>query len=455
MHIGEKINGPGRTYTLIGLEKAGGQAEIGYAVDARDGSGDVFILKRLLSMRYSTKPLRKAASLRFLAERKFIYDNLRKETSEGSNCVVPDSFFHDDAFFYVVARHIQAASFKAADLRHALTPFDLIFFLKTLAACLRPLERLGIVHADLKPDNILFTYHEGRPVCKLIDFESSFHQDSPPPRGEIVSTEPYYSPEVAAHNIEDGRPAPRITPKSDIFTLGVIFLEYLHGGYPLTDGRYVFQLADPSLLAAGIVRHDPRLASCISRMLARNPSSRPTLAEIISELNIANYSIRRLPAAGSGRLPEPRFCIRSRPCAPGRWEIAAFAVPNVKFYYQLNEGRTLVYRHPVTVGENVRFTIWHDAKPVKTEMLTFVKSKGKAGRPVVNLVDGRVVISSPTPGAEIRYTTDLSEPDAKSRIYLRPFVREGFDVVKARAFREGMEPSDVTRKNLNSKTLSS
>lgn len=46
-----------------------------------------------------------------------------------------------------------------------------------------------------------------------------------------------------------------------------------------------------------------------------------------------------------------------------------------------------------------------------------------------------------TPGVEIRFTTNGSEPTASSTLYTGPFTMEASGVIKARAFKEGMKPS--------------
>ena len=60
--------------------------------------------------------------------------------------------------------------------------------------------------------------------------------------------------------------------------------------------------------------------------------------------------------------------------------------------------------------------------------------------------EGSVEVSlhSPTPGVEIRYTTNGSEPTNASELYAGPFVLTTPTMVQARAFRAGMNPSPVS-----------
>lgn len=55
-----------------------------------------------------------------------------------------------------------------------------------------------------------------------------------------------------------------------------------------------------------------------------------------------------------------------------------------------------------------------------------------------------ITIACDTPDAEIRYTTDGSDPTAASQLYTAPLVMHADCFVSARAFKEGMQPSEVT-----------
>ncbi|MGH7807189.1 MAG: chitobiase/beta-hexosaminidase C-terminal domain-containing protein [Thermodesulfobacteriota bacterium] len=65
------------------------------------------------------------------------------------------------------------------------------------------------------------------------------------------------------------------------------------------------------------------------------------------------------------------------------------------------------------------------------------------GGPIVNKT--QVSISSRTPGAGIRYTTDGTEPTLSSTKYTGPIIVEKSSAIKARAFKEGLEKSRVAR----------
>jgi eukaryotic-like serine/threonine-protein kinase len=92
----------------------------------------------------------------------------------------------------------------------------------------------GIVHCDIKPENIMLT-SAGK--IKILDFGVAKHlprsdQSSTVDRaGTFAGTPAYMSPEVLLERVPDGR--------ADIFSLGVVFYEVLTGQHPFLSGSFV------------------------------------------------------------------------------------------------------------------------------------------------------------------------------------------------------------------------
>jgi len=89
------------------------------------------------------------------------------------------------------------------------------------------LHGIGIVHADIKPDNILLTRTASQSItAKIIDIDSSFFEGEPPE--EITGDQVYFAPETALYMLglaDDIQPNRKI----DVFALGLIFHQILTG----------------------------------------------------------------------------------------------------------------------------------------------------------------------------------------------------------------------------------
>src|SRR5687768_7613187 len=130
----------------------------------------------------------------------------------------------------------------------------------------------GIVHRDVKPDNILLEAGTGRALVTDFGIAHGGSSDSPvTDPGKIMGTAHFMSPEQAASEAIDGR--------SDIYALGVV-------GYLAVSGRLPFEATNlPALLvrqataeAPSVLRAapglPPALGSAIDRCLARDPAAR-------------------------------------------------------------------------------------------------------------------------------------------------------------------------------------
>jgi serine/threonine protein kinase len=91
-----------------------------------------------------------------------------------------------------------------------------------IARALAELHSLAIYHVDLNPMNILYRTERGRPVIRLIDFESSY-ESARHAHGAFYSppTTPGYTAPEVAHRAPDAR--------SDVFSLGAVLHTLLAG----------------------------------------------------------------------------------------------------------------------------------------------------------------------------------------------------------------------------------
>ena len=109
---------------------------------------------------------------------------------------------------------------------HRMDALTVARMIRGLADALDHSHRMGVVHRDIKPANVLID-DQGRP--RLIDFglarRSDFESDLTR-EGAVVGTPAYMSPEQALGLSRTG------DERSDVYSLGVIFHELLHGRRP-------------------------------------------------------------------------------------------------------------------------------------------------------------------------------------------------------------------------------
>ncbi|MGH3520352.1 MAG: serine/threonine-protein kinase [Haloechinothrix sp.] len=152
-----------------------------------------------------------------------------------------------------------------------LPPIDVARIGAQIAAALKSAHRVGIVHRDIKPGNILLT-SDG--VVKITDFGISRANDdvTVTKTGMIAGTPAYLAPEVAIGQ----NPG----PESDVFSLGSTL-------YAATEGQPPFGLSENTLsllhsVAAGQInppRQSGPLTSVLALLLHPDKAHRPTAAE--------------------------------------------------------------------------------------------------------------------------------------------------------------------------------
>jgi serine/threonine protein kinase len=313
MKAGDVVGG----YTLLEDFRVVGAGLSEWTFAERDGRE--FFIKRFLSPTYpdddapgsaTTKARKRTRCAAFEAHHRGIQVALAPVTRYGGNLITTVDFFRQGAKYYKVTEKVELAGLDVTDVARLDFPTKLVL-LKTVAHSLKVLHDLHIVHSDLKPSNVLIKRTELGYTTKLIDFDSSYIVGSPPPAEDIVGTMNYYSPELVRY-IQGADNGSELTGASDIFALGLIYVEYLTGSQPSFDPAHheaavaVLNGARLQLPPAGI---PTPIRELVDRMLLADPAARPTIDEVHATLmghrSGASTTIGRAPrrAAPPGRPP--------------------------------------------------------------------------------------------------------------------------------------------------------
>jgi len=179
--------------------------------------------------------------------------------------------------------------------RGPLPPSEAARMLREVAWALGHAHEQGVVHRDVKPDNILLEAATGRAL--VADFGiAGLQQDAGTQQtGEVVGTPEFMSPEQAA--------GARVDAQSDLYSLGAVAFYALSGRVPFTGATSVEILAQHMTQPAPpIAEHAPavprRIARIVDACLAKDPAERPAGAAQLAEQLAATIEHRReLPVA--------------------------------------------------------------------------------------------------------------------------------------------------------------
>ena len=172
-------------------------------------------------------------------------------------------------------------------------PARAVHLVNQVLAALSEAHGLGLLHRDLKPDNLMVVQGSlGEEKVRLLDFGLSkrFNAakegvDSVATRqGIIMGTPRYMSPEQASGHAVDGR--------SDLYSIGVLLYEMLSGRPPFVHvsplDLLMAHIGEPVPPLPASLNLPPRLVQVVAKALAKKPDQRhQTAAELMRELQQA------------------------------------------------------------------------------------------------------------------------------------------------------------------------
>ena len=183
---------------------------------------------------------------------------------------------------YIVMEYVRSSTLKKKILDEG--PIDILTAVqiaKDIANGLTHAHANHIVHCDIKPHNILMT-EDGH--AKITDFgiARAVTESTLTYGGNVIGSVHYFSPEQARGGA--------ITPKSDVYSLGIVLYEMLTNRLPFTgDNPVAIAMKHIEEEAISPSRYRPQippmLEAIVCRAMSKSPEIRPSSFELVQELS--------------------------------------------------------------------------------------------------------------------------------------------------------------------------
>lgn len=200
-------------YEILETIGEGGMALVFRALDHR--------LNRYVAVKIMREEMARDEEFR----RRFCAESHAVAMLSNPNIVAVYDVSHSDEREYIVMELISGITLKQyMDKKGALDWKEVVHFTKQITRALAHAHERGIIHRDIKPQNIMLL-RDG--TLKVADFgiaalENEVHENN----GQTIGSIHYIAPEQARGNSPDAR--------SDIYSLGVVMYEMLSGSLPYT-----------------------------------------------------------------------------------------------------------------------------------------------------------------------------------------------------------------------------
>ena len=263
----------------------------------RGGMGVVYLAREVELDRFvAIKVLPVALSMRTDMRERFVREARASARLSHPNIVPIFRVGEQDGIAFFSMAYVDGESLgERLRTRGVLPPREVTRILRDVSWALAYAHAQGVVHRDVKPDNILIERDTERVL--VTDFGIAAVEDAATNitgAHEIVGTAQYMSPEQASSATVDGR--------ADLYSLGVIGFLAATGSLPF-DGKTAAvviakHVSEPAPSMAHVAGVPSQLAAVIDRALRKDPSERFSSGESMAEaLSESGAAARRLPPA--------------------------------------------------------------------------------------------------------------------------------------------------------------
>jgi eukaryotic-like serine/threonine-protein kinase len=258
-----------------------------YRLDQRLGGGGMGTVYRAQHLLIDRPVAVKVLSQRFVGDETAQHRFRREARAAGRvhhpNAVTVTDFGASDRYLYIVMELLEGQTLR--DLLAREGPLDAarsVSIMLQTAAAVGAAHDGGLIHRDLKPANIFIEQRANSPaVVKVLDFglakfaveeQADDDYQTLTQVGTLIGTPRYMSPEQCSGT-------GKLTPASDVYSLGIILYEMLSGAVPFTAEtplaialRHVSEAPQP--LREIVPSVPEKLEAIVARALAKNPPHR-------------------------------------------------------------------------------------------------------------------------------------------------------------------------------------
>ncbi len=330
----------GGRYEILGVL---GQGGMGAVYKARDRELDRLIALKVIRPELATDP----AILQRFKQELILSRNITHK-----NVVRIYDLGEADGIRFISMEYVDGEDLRALLRRQGkFSPQEAIVVVEQVCRALDTAHAEGVIHRDLKPQNIMRDKH-GRIVVMDFGLARSLGDSGMTQTGAIVGTLEYMSPEQALGSTLDQR--------SDIFSVGLIFYELLTGKAPYEADTAIASLMkrtrEEARQASEVDASVPKsLSAIVARCLEREPANRyHSAVELLQQLTTwetnPNISVEALSKMIAHPIVRPSRFNLDLPGKSWMWIAGAVLVIVLATF----AGRTLLNRPGTSSGERAQ-----------------------------------------------------------------------------------------------------
>ena len=362
-----------------------------YTVTRKLGEGGMGVVYLANDTRLGRPVAMKALARRFTQddERR---ERLRREARTAAGLSHPSiatvyalEEFGDD--LYIVSEYVPGATLREEVAERPLALRPLLSTAVEIARALAAAHERGVVHRDLKPDNVIRTADGG---VKVLDFglarigssDGGLSMTRLTEPGAIMGTPGYIAPEQLR--------GAEIDFRSDLFSFGVMVYELASGTHPFASSNVASTIArvleaDPPALTTRGFSCPPALTDVIHRCLQKEPSLRyGSTLELVAALEQLQRDIDEAqPESSAQRAPTNKTPGNSETASIWWWRFhqgivgVVYYLPLIPMWLIREQGPEpwgplLFFSTVLAVGvaANLRFHLWFTSRFSPTELTT-------------------------------------------------------------------------------------